>query len=69
METGKKEVFAAVVLAAGRGKRMESSVHKQYLLLHEKPVLYYALNLKRVRYRRSYWWSAKVRSNTAKKKS
>ena len=22
---------------------MESSVHKQYLLLHEKPVLYYAL--------------------------
>ena len=43
METGKKEVFAAVVLAAGRGKRMESSVHKQYLLLHEKPVLYYAL--------------------------
>ena len=43
METGKKEVFAAVVLAAGRGKRMESSVHKQYLLLHEKPGLYYAL--------------------------
>ena len=43
METGKKEVFAAVVLAAGRGKRMESSVHKQYLVLHEKPVLYYAL--------------------------
>ena len=31
METGKKEVFAAVVLAAGRGKRMESSVHKQYM--------------------------------------
>ena len=43
METGKKEVFAAVVLAAGRGKRMESSVHKQYLLLHEKPVLYLSL--------------------------
>lgn len=70
METGKKEVFAAVVLAAGRGKRMESSVHKQYLLLHEKPVLYYALKaFEESRYRRSYWWSAKVRSNTAKKKS
>lgn len=43
METEKKEVFAAVVLAAGRGKRMESSVHKQYLLLQDKPVLYYSL--------------------------
>ena len=39
METGKKEVFAAVVLAAGRGKRMESSVHKQYLLLHASYIM------------------------------
>lgn len=37
------EKYTAVVLAAGQGKRMGSSVHKQYLLLHERPVLYYAL--------------------------
>lgn len=33
----------AIVLAAGRGKRMNSSVAKQYLLLQGKPILYYAL--------------------------
>ena len=33
----------AIVLAAGQGKRMESKVQKQYLLLKEKPVLYYSL--------------------------
>ena len=33
----------AIVLAAGRGKRMNSKVAKQYLLLQNKPVLYYAL--------------------------
>lgn len=33
----------AVVLAAGQGKRMHSSVHKQYLLIKDKPVLYYSL--------------------------
>lgn len=33
----------AVVLAAGQGKRMQSSVHKQYLLIGDKPVLYYSL--------------------------
>lgn len=32
-----------VVLAAGQGKRMNSSVAKQYLLLDGKPVIYYAL--------------------------
>lgn len=40
--TGKKSC-AAVVLAAGRGKRMGSEIPKQYLLLQEKPVIYYAL--------------------------
>ena len=35
--------IAAVCLAAGQGKRMESNVQKQYLLIHDKPVLYYAL--------------------------
>lgn len=33
----------AIILAAGRGKRMNSSVAKQYLLLGGKPVLYYAI--------------------------
>jgi len=33
----------AIVLAAGSGKRMNSKVHKQYLLLQDKPVLYYSL--------------------------
>ena len=39
---GKKKV-AAICLAAGQGKRMESKVQKQYLLIENKPVLYYAL--------------------------
>ena len=39
---GEKKI-AAVCLAAGQGKRMESNVQKQYLLIHDKPVLYYAL--------------------------
>ena len=34
---------AAIVLAAGKGKRMQSQVPKQYLMLEDKPVLYYAL--------------------------
>ena len=33
----------AIVLAAGRGKRMQSDVAKQYLLVCNKPVLYYSL--------------------------
>ncbi len=33
----------AIVLAAGRGKRMQSDVAKQYLLVNGKPVLYYSL--------------------------
>lgn len=35
--------YTAIVLAAGMGKRMNSSVPKQYLTLADKPVLYYAL--------------------------
>lgn len=34
---------AAIVLAAGRGSRMKSRIQKQYLLLKDKPVLYYSL--------------------------
>lgn len=33
----------AIVLAAGQGKRMKSDTAKQYLLLKDKPVLYYSL--------------------------
>ena len=38
-----QEKTAAVVLAAGKGKRMNSDVPKQFMLLREKPVLYYSL--------------------------
>ena len=34
---------AAIVLAAGKGSRMQADRPKQYLLLKEKPVLYYSL--------------------------
>ncbi len=34
----------AIVLAAGQGKRMKSNIQKQYLLIKNKPVLYYTLN-------------------------
>lgn len=35
----------AVVLAAGAGRRMQSDVAKQYLMLEGKPVLWYALKV------------------------
>ena len=38
-----KKYCTAVVLAAGSGRRMGTKVHKQYLLLDGKPVLYYSL--------------------------
>lgn len=38
------EQCTAIVLAAGSGKRMQSAVAKQYMLLNGKPVLWYALN-------------------------
>lgn len=41
MQKGKRT--AAIVLAAGSGKRMESSTKKQYMLLDGKPVVYYSL--------------------------
>ncbi len=40
---GQKVRTAAVILAAGSGKRMGSDTKKQYMLIHEKPVIYYAL--------------------------
>ncbi len=35
--------IAAIVLAAGVGKRMNSEISKQYMLVHNKPILYYSL--------------------------
>lgn len=43
MEKECPKSYAAVVLAAGQGKRMGGNVHKQYLLLQGRPVLYYSL--------------------------
>lgn len=37
------EQCTAIVLAAGAGKRMKSAVAKQYMLLDEKPIIWYAL--------------------------
>lgn len=36
--------FAVIILAAGKGKRMQSSVQKQFLLLGGKPLLWYSLH-------------------------
>ena len=33
----------AIVLAGGSGKRMNSTVKKQFLMLKDKPLLYYSL--------------------------
>ena len=41
----KRAKTAAVVLAAGRGKRMKSDVPKQYLLLNGRPLICYALKV------------------------
>lgn len=39
------EKQVAIVLAAGKGKRMNSKIQKQYLMLHGKPVLFYSLDV------------------------
>lgn len=38
-----KKKTAAIVLAAGQGKRMNSDVPKQFLLLGDRPIIYYSL--------------------------
>ena len=40
-----KSYCTAIVLAAGKGKRMKTEVRKQYLMLAGKPILYYSLNV------------------------
>ena len=46
LKAGRKNLMknVAIVLAAGQGKRMNSKVQKQFLLIKEKPVLYYTLH-------------------------
>lgn len=39
----KKEYCTAIVLAAGSGRRMGTKIHKQFLELGGKPILYYSL--------------------------
>ena len=43
-EKNMKKKCTAIVLAAGKGSRMGTKVHKQYLELKGKPVLFYSLN-------------------------
>ncbi len=38
-----RKYCTAIVLAAGSGKRMGTKIHKQYLLMGGRPVLYYSL--------------------------
>ena len=38
-----EEKIAAIVLAAGEGKRMGSGIPKQYMLIKSRPLVYYAL--------------------------
>lgn len=39
----KNEKVSAIVLSAGKGKRMNSVISKQYLEIHGKPIIYYTL--------------------------
>ena len=44
IQTENKKIHsAAIVLAAGQGKRMGTKVQKQFLEVEGKPVLYYSL--------------------------
>lgn len=38
-----KKKCIAIVLSAGSGKRMNSDIKKQYLLIKDKPIIYYSL--------------------------
>lgn len=40
----KNKKITAIILAGGKGKRMESKISKQYLKLEGNPILYYSLN-------------------------
>lgn len=38
-----KEKVTAIILAAGQGKRMNATVAKQFLMLEDKPILFYSI--------------------------
>ena len=42
-ETGTKKRCTAILLAGGQGTRMGSRIQKQYLLIQDRPVLFYSL--------------------------
>lgn len=39
----KNDIVTAIVLASGKGSRMNSDIPKQFMLIENKPVIYYAL--------------------------
>ena len=38
-----KALTAAIILAGGKGSRMQSEIPKQYMKINGRPVIYYAL--------------------------
>lgn len=56
---------AAIVLAAGHGKRMHSKVAKQYLLLKGEPVVVHALRaFEKQGWMRLFWWPEQTKWNS-----
>ena len=47
-----EEKVIAIVLAGGRGSRMNSSIPKQFMNINDRPVIYYSLNGPKDRLRR-----------------
>ncbi len=45
MKKAEKKDCTAIVLSAGQGKRMGTSVQKQYIELQGKPIIYYTLSV------------------------
>lgn len=45
LEKMDKHYVAAIIVAAGQGKRMETDINKQYLLLKGKPILAHTINV------------------------
>ena len=39
-------MISAIILAGGRGKRMGSSISKQFIEIKGKPILYYTIKFK-----------------------
>ena len=35
---------SAIILAGGKGKRMKANISKQFIMLKNKPILYYTLD-------------------------